>query len=134
MKYNEKMVLISDRFYQELMKNYNEEKTKDNEKIYSMQSSEEKKEEEEKKTIENEENFKKNNEEEEENEKIDKDINKIADLPLSPSDFFSNEMLLKKQQSKNLSRKRSSKKSSEWGKKDHQKNKKMKKINWIKLK
>jgi hypothetical protein len=130
MKYNEKMVLISDRFYQELMKNYNEEKTKDNEKIYSMQSSEEnkKEEKEEKKTIENEENN------EEENEKIEKDINKIADLPLSPSDFFSNEMLLKKQRNKSINRKRSSEKSSEWKKKDHRKNKRIKKLNWIQLK
>jgi hypothetical protein len=149
MKYNEKMVLISEKSYQELVKKYNEDKS--TEKIYNSTREEEKKKEEkikkENKCEEESTNFKQEEEkdkkeiesiegEEEENDETD---NTIVDLPLNPSDFFSNEALTKQDQEpgkivnveewqRHKKKRRSGRKIQETAKK------KPKKMKWIHLK
>jgi hypothetical protein len=151
MKYNEKMVLISEKTYRELMKKCNEDKS--NEKICNLSDEEEKKEEKIKKDVkfkDESKNFKQEEKEKKEIESIeeeekdeDEGYNNLNDLPLNPSDFFSSDSLTKKSQGSGSRNKKVS--AEEWQR--HKKKqrsgrrktetgikKKTKKLKWIHLK
>jgi hypothetical protein len=87
MKYNEKMVLISNRSYEDLMRRCNNENSQ---KIHNNTITDKKKEEEKEKfQMENEKEEEGESKEEEEEKEVEDDT--IPELPLPPIDFFQNE-------------------------------------------
>jgi hypothetical protein len=105
MKYNEKMVLISNRSYQELLRKCNNEKS---EKIYNNSITEEEKEEDKEKLQEE------NKEEEEQKNEKEKKVedDSFHDLPLPPLEFFQSDKRRKRERT--LHSKQMNEKEEKW--------------------